>query len=74
MAINTEVINIIKKITKYKKVTINSKITNTDNWDSLNHVLIIEEISKKYKVNISFTEMINISSIKDIIGLLKKKL
>tara|TARA_B100002019_G_scaffold291341_1_gene311232 strand:+ start:364 stop:588 length:225 start_codon:yes stop_codon:yes gene_type:complete len=74
MAINTEVINIIKKITKYKKVTINSKIANTDNWDSLNHVLIIEEISKKYKVNISFTEMINISSIKDIIGLLKKKL
>ena len=74
MAKNTEVINIIKKIIKYKKVTINSKIANTDNWDSLNHVLIIEEISKKYKVNISFTEMINISSIKDIIGLLKKKL
>ena len=35
MAINTEVINIIKKITKYKKVTINSKIANTDNWDPL---------------------------------------
>ena len=72
--LDNEVINISKKIFKDNKITINSNINNVKNWDSLNHVNLIEEISKKYSIKISFIEMVNINSTKSLIKLLKKKL
>ncbi len=72
--LDNEVINIFKKIFKDNKITINSNINNVKNWDSLNHVNLIAEISKKYSIKISFIEMVNINSTKSLIKLLKKKL
>ena len=69
-----EIISILKNIFKDKKVTINSNINNVKNWDSLTHVNLVSEVSKKYSIQISFIEMVNINSVKSLIKLIKKKL
>ena len=69
-----EIINIIKKIIRNKNISINSNINNVKNWDSLNHVNLISDISKKYSIKISFVEMVNINSVTGLIKLVKKKL
>ena len=69
-----EIKNIIKKIFRNKNISINSNINNVKNWDSLNHVNLISDISKKYSIKISFVEMVNINSVTGLIKLVKKKL
>ena len=69
-----DVVNIVRKFFNQKKIDINYNINNTKNWDSLNHVNLINLISKKYSIKITFFEMVNISSVKDIIKIIKKKL
>jgi acyl carrier protein len=69
-----EIINIFKKKFKDTKITINSNINNVKNWDSLNHLNLISEVSRKYSIKISFIEMVNINSVKSLIKLIKKKL
>ena len=69
-----EIINIIKKIFRNKNISINSNINNVKNWDSLNHVNLISDISKKYSIKISFVEMVNINSVTGLIKLVKKKI
>ena len=56
------------------RFAINSNINNVKNWDSLNHVNLISDISKKYSIKISFVEMVNINSVTGLIKLVKKKL
>ncbi len=72
--IENEIIIISKKIFKEKSLNINSNISNIKNWDSLNHVNLINYISNKYSIKISFFEMVNINSIKELIKIVKKKL
>ena len=72
--IKKEIIDILKNVLKDNKVTINSNINNVKNWDSMNHVNLVSEISKKYSIRISFIEMVNINSVKDLTKLVKKKL
>jgi len=71
--VDENILSIIKKFFKNKKINKNSSINNVENWDSLNHVNLINLISKKYSIKISFIEMVNISSVYDIIKIIKKK-
>lgn len=71
--LDENILSIIKKFFKNKKINKNSSINNVENWDSLNHVNLINLISKKYSIKISFIEMVNISSVDDIIKIIKKK-
>jgi len=71
--VDENILSIIKKFFKNKKINKNSSINNVENWDSLNHVNLINLISKKYSIKISFIEMVNISSVDDIIKIIKKK-
>ena len=66
--------NLIRKFFKQKNIDENSSINNIKNWDSLNHVNLINLISQKYSIKVSFVEMVNISSVKDVIKIVKKKL
>lgn len=66
------VLKIAKSIFKDKTININSNIDNVSSWDSINHVNFILEIEKKLKVKITFEQSISISSISDLIKLLKK--
>ena len=70
--LDENILSIIKKFFKNKKINKNSSINNVENWDSLNHVNLINLISKKYSIKISFIEMVNISSVDDIIKIIKK--
>ena len=55
-----------------------SKITNettqndTEKWDSLNSLLIIDEIEKEFNVKIAIDEIIEINRVADIREILKK--
>ncbi len=69
-----QILDIFKNNLKNKKIKKNSTIQNTKGWDSLNHVNIVSEISKKFSIKISFNEMVNINSVRNIISLVKKKL
>jgi acyl carrier protein len=72
--IDNEIVDFMIKFFKQKKINKNSNINDIKKWDSLNHVNLIHLISKKYSIEISFNEMININSVKDVIKIVKKKL
>ncbi len=72
--IEQNILSLTKKFFKDRKINKKSSINDVKNWDSLNHVNLINFISKKYSIKISFIEMVNISSVEDLIKLIKKKL
>ncbi len=67
-----EILKLCKKVFKKKNVSVNSSIDEIDSWDSVNHVTLIALLEKKFKIIISFEESISISSIKDIVKIIKK--
>jgi acyl carrier protein len=42
-------------------------------WDSLNHLNLIMTLNKKFKIEITFEEVLSIEKIEDIFLLLKNK-
>ena len=72
--IEKKILEIFKKNLKEKKINVNTTIQSASNWDSLNHVNIINETAKKFSIKISFNDMVNINSVKSLINLVKKKL
>jgi acyl carrier protein len=68
-----EILKITKKIfKKTKKINIHSNTKSISDWDSMNHIILIMEINKRYKINISLEDSVNINSIKNIVKILKK--
>tara|TARA_B110000977_G_scaffold28001_1_gene35696 strand:- start:25017 stop:25259 length:243 start_codon:yes stop_codon:yes gene_type:complete len=68
-----EILKITKKIfKKTKKINIDSSTKSISDWDSMNHIILIMEINKKYKINISLEDSVNINSIKNIVKIVKK--
>lgn len=41
-------------------------------WDSVNHVLLIQEIEETFNINIDVTDAIDIEDVFDIFAVLKK--
>ena len=41
-------------------------------WDSVNHVLLIQEIEELFEINIDVTDAIDIEDVFDIYNILKK--
>ena len=74
--LSNEVRDLLIKHLKIDLKTIPSSIdTETiENWDSLAHLMIIEEISKKYNLDISTSDASNLLSEQEIIQYLKKNL
>lgn len=66
------ILKIAKTTFKDKGINLSSNIDSVSNWDSINHVNFILEIEKKFKVKISFEQSISISTISDVIKILKK--
>jgi acyl carrier protein len=65
-----KVIFIFKKVFKKKDININSNIGNINNWDSVNHVNLILELEKTFKVKINFEKQIAFKSLKDVLKFL----
>jgi acyl carrier protein len=67
------ILKIAKKIfKKTKKLNLDSNTKNITDWDSMNHIILIMEINKKYKISISLEESVKINSIKNIVKTVKK--
>ena len=70
--------NITKKIFKKvfgnkSNISIDSNINNTYKWDSLNHIKLITEIEKSLKKKLNISQVIQLTSVKKIDNLFKKK-
>ena len=66
------IVKIAKTTFKDKSINLSSNIDSVSNWDSINHVNFILEIEKKLKLKFLFEQSIAISSILDVIKILKK--
>ena len=55
-----------------KQIKKNELFDNLKNFDSLNYVKIILEISKKTKINLPIEELSEIKKIQELINLIKK--
>ena len=68
--------SIFKKIFPKFKGKFNDKVSpkNLKDWDSLNHLNLISAISKKFKINFEFQEIIEINNIGELKKSLKKKI
>ena len=51
----------------------NSALANFEEWDSLNHMELIVTIEKRFKIEMSFEEIVSIKSVGDLINIIKSK-
>tara|TARA_Y200000002_G_scaffold353022_1_gene332142 strand:- start:896 stop:1120 length:225 start_codon:yes stop_codon:yes gene_type:complete len=74
MNIEISIKKIISKITSTpeKDINENTSMENLSKWDSLAQVKIILDIEKKYK-KIKTSDLIDLTSVKDIVSFLTKK-
>ena len=71
---NSITIKIFKKVFGNKtNISIDSNINNTYKWDSLNHIKLITEIEKNLKKKLNISQVIQLTSVKKIDSLFKKK-
>lgn len=77
--ITTDIKKIFSKILKIPISSINNKLSyiKSDKWDSLNHMKLVAEIEKKFKVQFLMKDVIDMSTfqktLKITINYLKKK-
>jgi len=66
-------LKILKKIFRNSKnINLNSKSKQIIDWDSMNHIMLIMEINKFYKIDIKLEDSIKIDSVKKIISTIEK--
>ena len=56
-----------KKVFKSKNLSINDTPEKIKNWDSMQHLILISEVEKKFKKKINFQQSLTITKIKDIL-------
>ena len=54
------------------KISLNTGIDNQSDWDSLNHILIMNEIEKVFGISLSPNDIINMTNVESISIILKK--
>jgi len=57
---------------KKEKIKINTDNNNLKEWDSLSHVALIVKLEEKLGINLEAREASRITSVKEILKLLKK--
>jgi len=56
------------------EIDMGTSAQNIDNWDSLNHVMLIAAIENKFSISFELDEMINFATVGDIITAIKSKI
>ncbi len=54
-------------------VTENSSAENIDKWDSLNHILLIQELERTFQLKFDLFEIINLKDVQGIIDYIFSK-
>ena len=66
---------ILKKVFKIKKnLKDNDSPETVKNWDSLNHLNLIMEVSKNFKIKFSFQDTMDVEDIGKLKKIIKKKI
>ncbi len=69
------VINLVKKVFKLNdnQISINTKESDINNWDSLGHLNLILELEKEFNIKINVIDALKLDNIKDIVTYLENK-
>lgn len=54
-------------------ITEETVAADIDNWDSMNHVILISNIEQEFNINFDIMEIISIEKFGDFIDLVEKK-
>ena len=54
------------------KISLNTGIDNQSDWDSLNHILIMNKLEKVFGISLSPNDVINMINVESILNNLKK--
>jgi len=70
-----ELNQIIEKIFKMKPQDIRDEMTPEDipNWDSINYLMFIAEVEKKFQITFSMDEVLNTKNFGDIKAAMRNK-
>ena len=60
------------KLKKMSALSEKSSPKNINNWDSLAHIEIVENLNKVFKIDIKFEDLMKINNLKDVFKILKK--
>ena len=55
-------------------LTLESKASDIDGWDSLAHVTILVHLEQQYSMKLSLSELQNTNNIGDLVQLIKSKI
>ena len=55
------------------KITPATSAENINNWDSLNHVLLLNEIEKEFNIQFELEELLNFKTVEDILKSIASK-
>ena len=72
--IDKEIYSLIANILNIStdKINLNTGIDNQSDWDSLNHILIMNELEKVFEISLSPNDVINMINVESILNNLKK--
>ncbi|MEJ6736633.1 MAG: acyl carrier protein [Flavobacteriales bacterium] len=56
------------------EIDLETSAQNIDNWDSLNHVILIAAIESQFNISFELDEMINFKNVGDILSAIKSKI
>jgi acyl carrier protein len=59
--------------TKVELLTDDTSLYDIDNWDSLNHMVLITQIEEKFEIELTNDEIIDMTTVKDIKKALAKR-
>jgi acyl carrier protein len=70
-----EILEVIASVFKVNPATISStiEVRGLDSWDSLKHMEFISALEVKFKIEMSFDEIVSIQTIGDIKNILSSK-
>ena len=55
------------------RVTRNSNASNTENWDSLAHIDLIEMVQQRFKVKFALGELQDLKDVGDLVDMIVRK-
>jgi ribosomal-protein-alanine N-acetyltransferase len=66
------IVSIIQNVLNNREINNNSSMENTQKWDSINHLNIILEINKHFKINLSPANVVKATSVEKIYTIISK--
>lgn len=74
--INSKLIYLFRSVFKNEQLTITKDLTANDveGWDSITHLSLITELEKMFSIEINGFDVMGLSNVGDLIGLINRKL